>query len=227
VKFAVCALALFTLPLLAEDLPLPGDPDLPQPFDTTALAAVVHQSPFTRVVSFEDTYLLTGVAYVDGKPMATLLNKETKQRFVVTETPNAHGWKLVDAPPTTDPKHTRVTLEVGGEAFVLTYHEIIPTPTNPNGRGKREVTPVDIHRLTEAEYTRKDENGKLYVRGSVYLPTADRDFYYNKMPDAARDKFREIIRNERDLLFKYTPDQRASYVKKVFDKVNADSGGRR
>jgi hypothetical protein len=86
---------------------------------------------------------------------------------------------------------------------------------------------VDIHRLTEAEYTRKDENGKLYVRGSVYLPTADRDFYYNKMPDAARDKFREIIRNERDRLFKYTPDQRASYVKKVFDKVNADSGGRR
>ena len=47
------------------------------------------------------------------------------------------------------------------------------------------------------------------------------------MPDAAREKFREIIRNERDRLFKYTPDQRASYVKKVFDKVNADSGGRR
>lgn len=219
----LCLISLLALSLRAEDPVLPGDPDLPQPFDTTALASVVSHPPFTRIVAFEDTYLLTGVAYVDGKPLATLLNKETKQRFVVSEEPNAQGWKLVDAPPTTDPKHTRVTLEVGGEAFALTYQAIIPTPTNPNGRGRREVTPVDIHRLSEAEYTRKDENGKLYVRGSVYLPTADRDYYYNKMPDAARDKFREIIRNERDRLFKYTPDQRASYVKKVFDKVNAES----
>jgi len=224
VKTIGCLLALLTLPLHADDLPWPGDPDLPQPFDAAALATVVSRPPFTRIVAFEDTYLLTGVAYVDGKPLATLLNKETKQRFVISEEPNAQGWKLLSAVPTSDPKQARITLQVDGEAFALAYQEIVPPTANSrSGDRRREVTPVDIHRLSEAEYTRKDENGKLYVRGSIYLPTADRDYYYNKMPDAARDKFREIIRNERDRLFKYTPDQRASYVKKVFDKVNAES----
>ena len=219
-----CLFTLLTFSLRADDVAFPGDPDLPQAFDTSALSALVHRPPFTRIVAFEDTYLLTGVAYVDGKPLATLLNKETKQRFVISEEPNAQGWKLLSAVPTSDPKQARITLQVDGEAFALAYQEIIPpTASSHSGSRHREVTPVDIHRLSEAEYTRKDENGKLYVRGSIYLPTADRDFYYNKMPEAARDKFREIIRNERDRLFKYNPDQRASYVKKVFDKVNAES----
>lgn len=222
-KLAACHLALLALPLHAEDLPFRGDPDLPQPFEASALVPVVSQSPFTRVVSFEDTYLLTGVAYVDGKPMATVLNKETKQRYVVTNETNALGWKLLDASATSDPKQTKVTLQVGEEEFALSYQQIVVTPSSNRSSGRREVTPVDIHRLTEAEYTRKDENGKLYVRGSVYLPTSDRDYYYNKMPEAARDKFREVIRNERDRLFKYTPDQRALYVKRVFDKVNAEN----
>jgi hypothetical protein len=54
---------------------------------------------------------------------------------------------------------------------------------------------VDIHRLTEAEYTRKDENGKLYVRGSVYLPTADRDFYVTEpYPGVAADTWTPVGR---------------------------------
>ncbi len=64
--------------LPASDVPA-SDPDLPQPFDYRALQSVVTQSPFSRTVSFDQTYQLTGIAYVDGHPVATLLNRETKK----------------------------------------------------------------------------------------------------------------------------------------------------
>ena len=86
---------------------------------------------------------------------------------------------------------------------------------------------MDIHKLAESDFIRKDENGKSYVRGSIYLPTEDRDHYYNSMSSTARDRFRQIVRDNRDKMFSYTPDQRASFAKQAFDKAEAeDRAGR-
>lgn len=199
------------------------DPDLPHSFDPSALAALVQQSPFNRVVSFEETYLLTGIAHVEGKPLATLVNKETKQRFVVGAEPNAQGWRLAEASTTPDVHAAAVKILFGDEEVYLHYTDILKQPDKgPSSSRRREVTPVDIHRLAESDYIRKDENGKAYVRGSIYLPTADRDYYYNEMSSAARDQFRQVIRDSRDKMFSYSPDQRASFAKQAFDKAVAD-----
>jgi hypothetical protein len=77
----------------------PVDPDLPQPFDPNTLTAVVENSPFTRIVSISDSLVLTGMAYVDGKPVVTIFDKEAKQSIVVSDEPNLKGWKLVGARP--------------------------------------------------------------------------------------------------------------------------------
>lgn len=205
-----------------------ADPDLPQSFDAAMLTSLVEKPPFNRIVSFEDTYLLTGVAYVEGKPLATLVNKETKQRYVVGQEPNAQGWHLAAASAGHDPRYTEVKLVIGDEEVALHYTDVLQAPgkkssSSSSGSGRRrEVTPVDIHKLSESEYLRKDENGKTYVRGSIYLPTEDRDRYYNSMSSPARDRFRQLVQDARDKMFSYTPDQRAAFAKKAFDQAEAE-----
>jgi hypothetical protein len=212
--------------LMGDDTTAP-DPDLPQPFDASAISSAVHSSPFSRVVSFADNFSLTGVAWVDGKPLATLVNNETKKRFVVTEEPNAEGWKLAGASLTTDPKYSSVKLLVGGEEVSLRY-TAVTTPQSSNGRGwgtrdgkRRVVEPVDIHNLKPEDMIRKDKDGKDYVRGSVYLPTEDRDKYYNDMSREAHEKFQTAIQDSRNYMFKASPEDRQAYAKKVFDRVTA------
>lgn len=204
---------------LAAEASAAPDPDLPQAFDPSALTSLT-KSPFNRVVSFEDTFMLTGIAFMEGKPMATLVNKQTKQRFLVCDEPNRDGWRLAEASNTSDVYEAAVKLFYGDEEVYLHYTDVLKMPEKRSSSSRhREVTPVDIHRLSESDYIRKDENGKPYVRGSIYLPTADRDRYYNDMSDAARDRFRDIVKNNRDNMMRYTPDQRAAYSKKAFDQA--------
>jgi hypothetical protein len=203
-----------------------ADPDLPQPFDPSAIRKLAANNPFNRIVAFGDVYRLTGVAYVQGKPIATLLNKETKQHIVVSEEPNAQGWKLTDATPTTEPKQAGVKLLVAGEEITLHYDPAAaaaPTQASSNswrgGGQRRVVEPVDIHNLKPEDYLRKDKDGKEYVRGSIYLPQADRDYYYNDMSRDAHDKYRSIMESNRERMLNYNPDQRAAFSKKIFDHV--------
>ena len=219
---ALCLLAAFAAPLpcvrAAEAADAP-DPDLPQAFDPSALTSLT-KSPFNRVVSFEDTFMLTGTAFMEGKPMATLVNKQTKQRFLVCDEPNREGWRLAEASNTADVHEAAVKLFYGDEEVYLHYTDVLKMPEKKSSSSRRrEVTPVDIHRLSESDYIRKDENGKTYIRGSIYLPTSDREHYYNDMSSAARDRFRDLVKNNSDNMMRYTPDQRAAYSKKAFDQA--------
>ncbi|MCA1963368.1 MAG: hypothetical protein LDL31_05425, partial [Prosthecobacter sp.] len=76
------ALFCLLLPLAVsavDDPPPASDPDLPQPFDPAAVATIATSSPFTRMVNMSENLVLTGIAYIDGKPVATVFNKETKE----------------------------------------------------------------------------------------------------------------------------------------------------
>jgi hypothetical protein len=74
---------------------------------------------------------------------------------------------------------------------------------------------------SDQEVIRTDENGKAYVRGSAYLSDADKERYYRGWSREAHDKFREVIRDNREMMFKATPQQRAEFSKKVFDKIDS------
>jgi hypothetical protein len=65
----------------------PGDPDLPQPIDSAAAQEILANSPFTRSLDLSHTLQLTGIAYVEGHPMATFFNRETKRSFVLSDEP--------------------------------------------------------------------------------------------------------------------------------------------
>ena len=105
--FRFGAILLFSTSLYAEDQPV-ADDDLPAPFDAGVADQLLTHSPFNRIVNPEDTLQLTGIAYVEGKPVATFLNKETKERVTVSEDPNPQGWKITEATPGNDPQNTEV-----------------------------------------------------------------------------------------------------------------------
>lgn len=207
-----------------------ADPDLPQPFDASALQAMVHNPPFNRVVDFAESYLLTGIAHVEGKVMATLMHRETKKRFVVSDEPNSQGWRLAEVTGDSELKNAQIKLVVGPEVVTLRYDAVANTPT-PATRGPSRYGPSsgprpDIHSLTDADVIRKDENGKEYVRGSSYLTDAQYERYRNGLSREAHDKYREVIRDNRDRMFKYNADQRADFSRKVFEKIEAEDKAR-
>ena len=198
----------------AGDPPKAIDPDLPQPLDVQGAQTILESSPFTRPLDLSDSLLLTGVAYVQGKPVATIADKNTKQRYLVSEEPNALGWRLTEATRNAEPRFTQVKLMVGAEVVTIRYSDSQLAPTT----SKSTYMPSKIP--TEEEFTGHDENGKAYVRGSVYLSDADRD-RYRTLSKESHDKFRQEIRDNRDKMFSLSPEERAAYAKKVFDSAIA------
>ena len=203
----------------AEPTALAPDPDLPQPLDAMALQKSLTSSPFTRVVDYANTLQLTGLASVNGKPIATLMDRSTKQRYVISEEPNAKGWRLAGVSGTSAIKEASVQLNVGGETVTLHYTPpIAPTPSSSKGSVPANYGPSKVP--TEQESIGHDDNGKAYVKGSVYLSDEDRDRYHNGLSKEAHDKFREVIRDNRDKMFSLTPEQRTAFAKKIFDHVD-------
>ncbi len=139
VALPLACLVLLTASLGAAD-PQPaaagkGDPDLPQPVNVAAQEKLIENPPFTRALNLSDSLVLTGIAYIEGKPVATVLNKATKESYVVSDEPNAQGWKLAGASASHTLTRTQAKLVVGNEIVTVRYSDE-PVDTK-GGPGKR------------------------------------------------------------------------------------------
>ena len=207
----------------ADDQPV-ADPDLPQPFDASVTQELVTHSPFTRTVSFEDTLRLTGIASVDGRPVATFLNKETRQSFTVSEEPNAQGWRLTEASPSTELRDSEVTLQVGDEEVVMRYGDAQLSP----GAAKKGIPTVN---LAKGE-SRSKSNTEEHIKPSSYLGEGGKSLYASLSSDA-RSKFKDLVKERIEKQPDLTEEQRSAYAQKIFaslkasdQKTNGDSGGK-
>jgi hypothetical protein len=190
--------------------PKAPDPDLPQPLDPGIAQQLLENPPFTRALNLSESLLLTGVAYVDGKPVATVKDRSTNKSYVVTDEPNAMGWRLAEATPSTQLKHAEVKIMVGSEIIPIRYNL---SQTAVTGKG---YMPSKIP--TPEEFTGHDDKG-AYVRGFAYLSDRDRDRFRGEIPKEVREKFLNIVHDHRDMLFKASHEDRAAFVKKAFDAV--------
>lgn len=191
------------------------DPDLPQPLDPSVTLSLIEKSPFTRPLDLSDSLQLTGVAYMEGKPVATLLEKGTKKYYLVSAEPNAQGWRLTEANVSSEIKLTNIKIMVGNELVTIHYSNAQLAPTSKGGTGAS-------HYPTDSEAIRNDENGKPFVRGSVYLSDTERERYNKSFSKEAHDKYRDIIRSNREMMFKASPQERVVFSKKVFDAVESE-----
>ena len=188
-----------------------NDPDLPQPLDASVGDALLGSSPFTRTLNFADALALTGIAYIDGKPVATITEKATKRSYVVSSDElNEKGWKLAEADPGPELRQTHVKLQVGSEVVTVRYgdQQIDPTAGKKGPVGARGV-PLGTPTVS---------NGQTYFKSSSLLVTEDYE-RYRAFSDAGREKFRNIIKDHTDKMLSYTPEQRASYAKKILESV--------
>lgn len=97
---------------------------LPQPVLANNFSELMNNSPFTRSLDLSNSLILTGVAKVDGKSMATLMNKETKETYVISENPNAHGWKMVGISDGIDLEQVTAKIALsGGEVVTVRFDE--------------------------------------------------------------------------------------------------------
>lgn len=205
---------LLALLLLTEALSLPAqqsDPDLPQPFDPASLAAVINNSPFSRMVSISDSLVLTGIAYIDGKPVATIFNQETKQSSVVSDQPNFQGWTLNEALPAHDITHSQAKINIGGEVVSIRYTSLTPDKMKTEKKsssGDRGPPPG---------------GGERYSRGSRGPSEEDRK-RYESLSDSAKEKFRNMMREKfMDEKFRSAPEEeRRNMIRREFDRIEKE-----
>ena len=204
-KLLVCisAILCFSSCLQAAEVPM-ADPDLPQPIDFSFADDLLLHSPFTRAVNLEKSLQLTGIAYVDERPVATVLNTETKPRFVMTEEPNVQGWQLMTASAGADMHQTQVELKVGDEIIAMHYQG---QQLSPGSAGNERTSKTRLA-------------GSNKVKPSSFLGEQGRKMYASLSPEA-RDKFKDLMKSRMEKHPELTPEQNSDYAQKVFAKLKA------
>jgi hypothetical protein len=209
-----------TLPAAKPVVPpsKPVDPDLPQPFDPNTLTAVVENSPFTRIVSISDSLVLTGMAYVDGKPVVTIFDKTAKQSIVVSDEPNLKGWKLVGARPSDKIDYAQAQISIGGETFSIRHTSLSKDDMRPD---KREKAPPGG--------PPPPPGGGERVSRSNRGPSEEDRKKYESLSDKAKEKFRDELRQKfSDEKFRNaSEDDRRTAIRSVFERIEKEDKGKR
>jgi len=138
VPASISALFLLVLPLHGEES---GGGFLPSGVEESDFLSLTdEQSPFSRSLNLSDSLILTGIATLDEVRVATLMNKETKETFVVSGTLNSQGWKMVELKENEDLEKVVAKVAVdGGEVVTVRYAEwqVKPGQSRP-GAGPSE-----------------------------------------------------------------------------------------
>ncbi len=193
------------------------DPDLPQAFDPATLSPVVTTSPFTRMVNMSDNLVLTGIAYINGKPVVTVFNKETKQSFIVGTEPNFQGWTLQEAQPAPDITRSQARISIGGEVVSVRYAALTAKDMKADAKSG------------EQRSDRGSSSGGERFRGSSRGPSEEDRKRYESLSDKAREKLRETIRAKfSDPKFQNAPEEeRRNMMRKTFEDIEKEDKGRK
>jgi len=84
---------------------------------------LIENSPFTRTLNLSDSLILTGVAHFEGKPVATVLDTATRKFFVLSETPNSDGWKMISFTAGDDVDLMMAEIVIGGGEVVRVRYD--------------------------------------------------------------------------------------------------------
>lgn len=183
------------------------DPDLPQPVNFGEAQSLLAASPFTRSLNLSDSLILTGIAFIDGKAVATVLNKEKKESYVVSETPNAQGWRLAETSAAVQLNQTQAKIMIGSEIVTVRYSNEQLTPSkknetrpasNENGRGR--------DRDRDRGRDRRGPDNETRQRIDALSPEA-------------RQKLFEEFRNNGERLRNASSDERRAFFQKMLERA--------
>ncbi len=182
------------------------DPDLPQTFNPAIAETMVTASPFTRALNLSDSLVLTGIAFIEGKSVATILNKEKNESYVVSDKPNAQGWRLAETNAAVQLNKTQAKIMVNNELVTVRYATEQITPEN-----KRQTRPggSDSGRGDRGRSGESD-------RGSFYKSESYQRLM--QLSEESRSKLRDEMSNSREKLQNMSSEERTQYFDKVLKK---------
>ncbi len=126
--------------------PKPGNSGTPgpQPVNDDDFRALRASSPFTRSLNLSDSLILTGIAQIGDETIATVIDKTSKESYVVSSEANAQGWRMleVEGDQSDLQKITAKIVVAGGEIVSVRFDEnqlkrgeTKPAPGSGMGRG--------------------------------------------------------------------------------------------
>jgi len=190
-------MALVSVAVRAQDAA--PDPSEPAPVGEGDFAELKTNSPFTRSLNLSDSLILTGIAHFDGETIATLVDKSTKESYVVSGAANAQGWKMVgvDGDASDLEKLTAKISVAGGEVVSVRFDEKQLKPGEakpaagpaggPPGPGG-EPRPGEGYRGPSPEVREKMERLTEEQRQKLFQKIGE---MRQKKPDMSRDEMRE------------------------------------
>lgn len=102
----------------------PATSALPKAVDPEHFAALRDHSPFSRTLFLSESIVLSGRAWIDDRPVVTLIDTEEPRAFSVSESPSESGWKLIQLSGSADIETCVATIAVeGGEIIRIRYNE--------------------------------------------------------------------------------------------------------
>ena len=102
----------------------PATSTLPSLVEIQNFAALQEQSPFSRTLFLSESIVLSGRAWIDDRPVVTLIDTEEPRAFSISETPSETGWKLIELTGSEDIETCIATIAIeGGEVIRIRYNE--------------------------------------------------------------------------------------------------------
>ena len=115
----------------------PGaDSAIPKPVSAESYADLLQHPPFRRVIVLSQSLVLSGVATLPSGKAVTVWDRATARSFIVTATPNAQGWKLVDVTGSSNLRNVTATIAAGDQTLTLSFDPDRLTPPRLDNTSK-------------------------------------------------------------------------------------------
>ncbi len=183
---------------------------LPATISEADFAELSSNSPFNRALNLSDSLILTGIARIGDETMATLVDRESKETYVVGGNPNAQGWRMMEVEGDQYDLE-QVTAKIamsGGEVISVRFDEnqLKPGESRPGqaqgggggtagpgnrgdgGRGRGGPSPEIRQKMSELT---EDQRRKLFERMSRLR---------QENPNMSREEMREEFARSLDRL---------------------------
>ena len=203
-NFSFLSALLVSVPLLV----FTGSVRAQQAAIPTAVSAanypdLLERPPFRRVLTLSESLVLSGVATLPKGKVVTVWDRATARSFIVTATPNAQGWKLVDLTESSDLQSVTATIAAGDQKLTLRFDPERLTPPKLDNTSKpapRTEGAVVVEALLRA-----------------LQPAAAKDF--ETLPPDAQETFRKSFS---DFLATYptaSDAKRLAFVQRALEEV--------
>jgi len=115
---------------------LADEPAIPPPVSAVNYPNLLERAPFRNVLSLSQTLVLSGVASLPGGKVVTVWDRATGRSFVVANTPNPQGWKLLELTESTDLRSVSATIAAGDDKLTLRFDPERLTPPKLDNTSK-------------------------------------------------------------------------------------------